>query len=478
MVYETVIGLEVHIQLNVNTKLFSSATTQFGQAPNTQTSVLCLALPGALPVLNREALYKAVLAGISLKGTIHLNSRFDRKHYFYPDLPKGYQISQFYEPYCTKAEIIIHDGKQAKTIEITRIHMEEDAGKLIHSENPSLPESYVDLNRAGTPLIEIVSEPMISSPQEAYLYLHELKHIMEYINISDCNMEEGSLRCDANVSVRPVGTSKLGNRVEIKNLNTFKGVKQALEYEIERQTSTLENGDTVAQETRLWDAASQKTLPMRSKEESFDYRYFPDPDLTPIKLTQEEIETIRQSMPELAREKQKRFIAEYQLSEYDASILTAQKETAQYFEEVLQLHKIPPKKVANWIITEMMSALKSKKQGLYSLFPPSFLGFLVHKVENGDLSGKMAKVVFAEMLETSKKPEQIIQEKNLLQITDTKEIGIIVQGVIDENPETVKMFLNGKDRVLGHLVGQVMKKTQGKANPSTVNKLIMEKIKA
>ncbi len=478
MNYVPVIGLEVHLQLNTKTKLFSHDRVSFGDPPNVNTSVLCTALPGSLPVLNQEALDKAILAGIALRGTIHRVSKFDRKNYFYPDLPKGYQISQYYEPYCTKGKIEIDLGNgNKKDIGITRVHIEEDAGKLIHSEDDQLKESYVDLNRAGTPLIEIVSEPDISSSQEAYMYLNELKNIMEYIDVSDCNMEQGSLRCDANVSVKESDSPQLGTRVEIKNLNTFKGVKAAIEYEINRQIELLSSHEEVVQETCLWNASLNQTFPMRSKEESHDYRYFPDPDLSPIELKEEDIQRIRNTLPELAYQKRERFMKEYQLPEYDIKILTSNRKTADYFEETVK-QGIPDKKASNWIISEMMAITSEKKCQLADLFPAIFLAELIEQIECGNISGKIGKNVMQEMINTSQRPKDIIQKKGLMQISDEGSIQKLVEEVISENESSVSAYKKGKERALGYLVGQVMQKSKGKANPPIVNKLLIQKLKS
>ena len=478
MNYQPTIGLEVHLQLNTKHKLFTYAQTSFGANPNTNVSPLCLALPGSLPVLNQEALEKAILAALAIKANIHKVSKFDRKNYYYPDLPKGYQISQFYEPYCTSGELTIEfeDG-HTKKINITRIHLEEDAGKLIHSEDyNSVQESYVDLNRAGTPLIEIVSEPEIDSSEEAYLYLNELKRNMEYIQISDCNMEQGSLRCDANISVKPEGAEVLGTRVEIKNLNTFKGVRAAIDYEIERQIDLVESGEKVIQETRLWNATLGETISMRGKEEAHDYRYFPDPDLIPLILTQANIDEIMTKLPELPAKRKKRFIKTYELPLYDAKVLTSEKAIADYFEEVVQ-HDVHPKKASNWITTEMMAVTSEKKCSLSELCSSTMLAELLKCIELGTISGKIAKGVFQEMMDTENSPQSIIKNKNLVQITNESVIQLIVTEVLTENQESVDSFKAGKDRALGYLVGQVMKKSKGKANPPLVNSLLLAELK-
>ena len=467
------IGLEVHVQLNTASKLFSTASTSFGAEANTEVQTVCLGLPGALPVLNREAVVKALKAGLALEGNIHEKSKFDRKNYFYPDLPKGYQISQFYEPYCTKGKIEIATATGKKTIGITRIHIEEDAGKLMHSEDPGLHESYVDLNRAGTPLIEIVSEPEIDNSDEAVAYLSELKKILEYIDVSDCNMEQGSLRVDANVSVRPEGTDRLGTRAEIKNLNSFKSVAAAIEYEIKRQSEIIESGGKVVQETRLYNAARNTTAAMRSKEEAHDYRYFPDPDLVPLILRADDISRVRSELPELAHQKRKRYTSEFEIPEYDANVLTADRPTALYFEDVVKAGA-PPKKASNWVMVEMLAITKEKHCGLTDLFPPKYLSELIALIENGSISGKIAKEVFAEMVSSKKAATDIVKEKGLTQISDEGAILEIVKNVLAEHPASVADFKAGKDRALKHLQGEIMKKTKGKVNPQLANKLLTE----
>jgi aspartyl-tRNA(Asn)/glutamyl-tRNA(Gln) amidotransferase subunit B len=469
------VGLEVHCQLNTRSKLFSTAATSFGADANTEVQTVCLGLPGALPVLNEAAVVKAVRAGLAIEGTIHERSKFDRKNYFYPDLPKGYQISQFFEPYCTKGKIDIQVDGKPKTIGITRIHMEEDAGKLMHSEDPAVHESYVDLNRAGTPLIEIVSEPDIDSPDEAVLYLTELKKILEYIEVSDCNMEQGSLRVDANVSIRPEGTDKLGTRVEIKNLNSFKSVKAAIEYEMRRQAEVIESGGKITQETRLYNAAGDYTQTMRTKEEAHDYRYFPDPDLVPLILKRDDIEQIRKDLPELAHQKRARYVSEFGLPEYDAAVLTADRDTALYFEQVIGAGA-PAKKASNWVMSEMMAIVKEQNKALNGIFAPVNLAELIHLIDSGVISGKIAKEVFAEMVASGKKAKAIVDEKGMSQISDEGAIREIVLSVMGEHPESVADFKAGKDRALKHLQGEIMKKTRGKVNPQIATRLLTEEL--
>lgn len=479
MEYEAVIGLEVHVQLNTKSKIFCGCSTEFGAPPNTHVCQVCMGQPGVLPVLNKEVLYKAIKAGLALNGKIATFSKFDRKNYFYPDLPKGYQISQYDLPIMKNGflEITLPDG-ETKRIGITRIHMEEDAGKLIHLEGKSV--SYVDFNRAGIPLLEIVSEPDIRNSEEAYLFLKELRNIMKYIEVSDVNMEEGSLRCDANVSIRPIGSKSLGTKVEIKNMNSFNTVKKAINYEIARQTEILSSGGRVVQETRLYDASQNKTFAMREKEEAHDYRYFPEPDLPPIILDKSTIEKIKESIPELPSEKRKRFINEYKLSSFDAEVLTEEKELAEYFEKCVSLSKIEPKKFANWINSEILAILNEKKITIEDFrkdyVPPEEIVNLLSFIENGTISGKIAKQVFEEMIATKKKAEQIIEEKGLRQITEQTEIEKWIVEVIQNNPKEVEKYKQGNEKILGFFVGQIMKLSKGKANPQIVNEILKKKL--
>ena len=477
MKYETVIGLEVHVQINTNTKIFCSCSTEFGKPPNANTCPICLGMPGVLPVLNKQFLEYAMKACLATNCIIAPINRFARKNYFYPDLPKGYQISQFEEPLGVKGHINININGSKKRIGLTRIHMEEDAGKLIHGENLGSPgKSYVDFNRTGVPLCEVVSEPDLRSAQEARAYLGELKSILQYAEVSDCNMEEGSLRCDANISLRPEGQKEFGTRTELKNLNSFKFVQKAVEYEVDRQARILDQGDQVIQETRLYDSDRGETFSMRSKEEAHDYRYFPDPDLVPVVVDKAWIEEIKKTIPELPEQKRERFVIEYSLPEYDAGVLTSSRELADYFEKCTSLFS-KPKIISNWIMGDLLRELNKSNQ-LINECPvsPSSLVNLLKLVDRGVISGNIAKSVFEEMYQTGKEPITIVDEKNLKQITDDKAIDKMVEGVLQANLSQVNEYKGGKEKVLGFLVGQVMKASKGKANPETVNKLLKEKI--
>lgn len=475
MDYEPVIGLEVHVQLNTQTKIFCSCSTKFGSDSNSQTCPVCLGLPGVLPVFNEEVLKKSIMAGLALNSDIAHYSKFDRKNYFYPDLPKAYQISQYDKPICENGyiDIITNDGK--KRIGITRLHMEEDAGKSIHSSDPGKNVSYVDLNRTGVPLAEIVSEPDIRSADEAYAYLQKIKSIMKYIDASDVNMEEGSLRCDVNISIRKKGAEKFGEKVEIKNLNSFKAVRSSINYEIDRQVKMLEYGEKIAQETRLWDADKSETYSMRSKEDAHDYRYFPCPDLTPIIINDEYIQKIREQLPELPDAKMKRFSDEYDLPEYDASVLTSVRQLAEYYESVTQ-NSANPKKASNWIMSELLGKIDDAEKINEYIITPEMLAKLLVLIDNNTISGKIAKTVFAEMLKNGGDPEIIVEEKGLKQVTDSGEIEKIVEEVIAANEQSVTDFKNGKQKALGFLVGQVMKASKGKANPQMVNEILRKKM--
>ncbi|AFV11128.1 aspartyl/glutamyl-tRNA(Asn/Gln) amidotransferase subunit B [Thermacetogenium phaeum DSM 12270] len=473
--YEAVIGLEVHVELRTKTKAFCSCPNEFGSEPNTNVCPVCLALPGVLPVLNRSLLEYAVQVGLALNCEIAPFSKFDRKNYFYPDLPKAYQISQYDLPLCRNGYLDVEVDGYTRRVGITRVHMEEDAGKLLHGEgNPGY--SLVDLNRAGVPLLEIVTEPDIRTPEEARLFLENLKAILQYLDVSDCKMEEGSLRCDANVSLRPAGTDVLNTKVEIKNMNSFRAVQRALEGEVQRQRSIYESGGVVFQETRGWDEDRGITVVMRSKEEASDYRYFPDPDLVPIVLSPEEVERLRRSLPELPVARRERLIRDYGLPAYDAGVLTASRDLADFFEECVRVYP-DAKKVSNWVMGEFLRLLNSQnlevKQAKLS---PSHLVEMLQLMDEGIISGKIAKTVFEEMFNTGKRAAQIVEEKGLVQISDEGELAGIVEEVLAAHPQVVDDYRKGKRKALGFLVGQVMKRTKGKANPQLVNRMLEERI--
>ena len=475
MQYEAVIGLEVHVQLNTESKIFCGCSTKFGALPNSQTCPSCQGHPGILPVLNEEVLRKGILAGLALNCKVSNYSRFNRKNYFYPDLPNAYQISQYDKPICIDGFLEITTPDGPKRVRINRLHLEEDAGKLIHEPNSAV--SYIDLNRAGTPLAEIVSEPDMRNGDEACDYLQNLKSIMKYIGASDVNMEEGSLRCDVNISVREKGDSKLGKRVEVKNLNSFKAVKAAVNYEFSRQKELIEDGekDSIIQETRLWNADKNETFSMRSKESANDYRYFPDPDLPPAILSDEYIDSIRKTLPELPKEKMARFESEYGLSAYDAGVLTSVKELADYFEETVK-HGAPARKASNWIQSELLAILDDPENIGSFKVTSGMLAELINLIEDGTISGKIAKTLFADMSETGKSPGDIVKEKGLVQVSDSSAIEAVINEVISANPQSVKDFKDGKEKAMGFLIGQIMKASGGKANPQIVNKLLKEKL--
>lgn len=475
MQYEPVIGLEVHVQLNTETKIFCSCSTKFGSEPNSQTCPVCIGLPGVLPVLNENALKKAIIAGLALNLNISKYSKFDRKNYFYPDLPKAYQISQFDKPICESGyiEIMIDDRK--KRIGITRLHMEEDAGKLVHSEKPGDNTSGVDLNRSSMPLAEIVSEPDIRSGDEAYHYLNKLKTLMKYVDVSDVNMEEGSLRCDVNISLRKNGTEKFGEKVEIKNLNSFRAVRQSINYEIERQTKMLNSSEPVIQETRLWDADKGVTYSMRSKEDAHDYRYFPEPDLPPIILSEGYIKELEDSLPELPDVKIERFTKEYSIPLYDASILASHRALADYYEGVVN-KGVNSKKASNWIISELLGRINDVEEISGFAVTAEMLADLLKLIDDDTISGKIAKKVFEEMISSGKDAITIVEEKGLKQVTDNAAIEAFVEKIIAANPESVNDYKNGKENAIKFLMGQVMKESGGKANPVAVNKLLLDKL--
>ncbi|NHM28291.1 Asp-tRNA(Asn)/Glu-tRNA(Gln) amidotransferase subunit GatB [Desulfofundulus sp. TPOSR] len=475
--YETIIGLEVHVELKTKSKIFCPSTTEFGGDPNTHVCPVCLGLPGVLPVLNKKVLEYAIRAALALNCEIAEYSKFDRKNYYYPDLPKNYQISQYDLPLARNGYLNIEVNGQTKRIGITRIHMEEDAGKLIHQGTiATSPYSLVDYNRTGVPLIEIVSEPDMRSPEEARAYLEKLKAIIQYTGVSDCKMEEGSLRCDANVSVRPRGSREFGTKTEIKNMNSFKALQRALAYEVERQIAVLQEGGRIVQETRTWDENKGVTLPMRSKEEAHDYRYFPEPDLVPLVIDRQWVEEIRATLPELPDERRNRYIKRYDLPAYDATVLTATKEMADYFEECVALYP-NAKAVSNWMMGDLSRLLNAHNMDITRCkVSPRQLTDMLKLMDRGTISGKIAKTVFEEMFATGKDPEQIVQEKGLVQITDEGAIAAVVEEVLASNAKVVEDYLKGKDRAFGFLVGQVMKATRGKANPELVNRLLKEKL--
>ncbi|MCH2343472.1 MAG: Asp-tRNA(Asn)/Glu-tRNA(Gln) amidotransferase subunit GatB [Pseudomonadales bacterium] len=476
MEWETVIGLEVHVQLSTESKLFSSAPTQFGAEPNTQANIYDLALPGVLPVLNRDALKHAVKFGLAINATISNTSIFDRKNYFYPDLPKGYQISQLDFPTVGKGSLTItlEDGEE-KIIGVTRAHMEEDAGKSLHEDFHGM--SGIDLNRAGTPLLEIVSEPDLRSAREAVTYLKKLHSIIRYLDISDAIMAQGSMRCDANVSIRPMGETELGTRTEIKNINSFRFVEKAINYEVQRQQDIIQDGGRIVQETRLYDARRDETRTMRSKEVANDYRYFPEPDLLPIVIDQAFVNSIRATLPELPDAKKTRFAKEFGLNDYDASVLTNNRDMADYFECVAKSSG-DAKLAANWVAGELQALLKKNNWEIKeSPIQADRLATLIARIKDNTISGKIAKTVFEAMIKDSSNVDDIIEAKGLKQITDIGEIAKLVNEIIANNPEQVEQFREGKEQVLSYLVGQAMKLSRGKANPAQVNQILREKLK-
>jgi len=474
MEFEAVIGLEVHAQLLTNTKIFCGCPTKFGAEPNSQTCPICLGMPGVLPVLNKKVVEYAMKAALATGCEIQPMSRFARKNYFYPDLPKGYQISQYELPIALRGHIDIPVEGGHKRIGITRIHMEEDAGKSLHEGIAGA--SHVDLNRAGTPLIEIVSEPDMRGSDEAVEYLKRLRAILMYLEVCDGNMEEGSFRCDANVSIMPKGDTKFGTRAELKNINSFRFVQKAIEYEIKRQKSLIMDGGKVVQETRLWDTQKNVTVSMRGKEEAHDYRYFPDPDLVPIEISPEWIEDVIKQLPELPAQKVKRFMAEYGIPEYDAEVLSVSKALANYYEETAKLSG-QPKAASNWIMGDLLRFLKEDDREIEeSPVTPKHIAEMIKLMDDGTISGKIAKTVMEEMYKTGKAPEEIVKEKGLVQVTDTGAIEKVIDEVLAENADSVAACRSGKDKLFGFFVGQVMKKSQGKANPGAVNELLKKKL--
>lgn len=478
MKYEAVIGLEVHTELQTTTKIFCGCKTSFGAEPNTNVCPVCLGLPGVLPVLNKRVLEFAVRAGLALNCEISRFSKFDRKNYYYPDLPKNFQTSQFDLPICERGHLDIEVNGEKKQIRITRAHMEEDAGKLVHHGTSITDSDYslVDYNRTGTPLLEIVTEPDMRSAKEAVAYLEKMRAILQYIGISDCRMEEGSLRCDANVSVRPVGQKELGTKTEIKNINSFKGVEKAIEYEALRQAEILEDGGKIIQETRTWDEKEGVTKSMRTKEEANDYRYFPEPDLAPFTVSEEYIEDIRKTLPELPDERRERYIANFGLSSTDAQYMTNDKDTSDYFEKVVAAGA-DPKASVNWIMGEFASQLSNAGIEIAKApVTPENLAKLLALIAKGTISGKIAKKVFAEMWKDGADPEEIVKAQGLVQISDTGALKELVVKVIANNPKAVEDFKAGKKKAVGALVGQIMKETKGKANPKVINELLNDEL--
>lgn len=478
MNYEIVIGLEVHVHLKTKSKLFCGCSTEFGSVPNSNICPVCTGQPGTLPVLNKKAVEFAVLTGLATNCKIAKHSIFARKNYFYPDLPKNYQISQYELPLCEKGFLEIEIDGIPKKIGITRIHLEEDAGKLLHAIGvQELDYSLVDYNRTGIPLLEIVSEPEISSPDEAYQYLTNLKAILRYIGISDCDMEKGSLRCDANISLRIVGEKKLGVKVELKNMNSFKAIRDALNYEIERQKEALNLNEKIVQDTRLWDEKSGATVSMRSKEQAHDYRYFPEPDLAPIEIDEKFLNVIRKNLVELPKDRKKRFVEKFGFSDYDAAVLTSEKSLADYFESVVNIVN-EPKLISNWITTELLGKLNAENKDIISSPVSSKnLAGMLKLISDGTISGKIAKTVFEQMYKTGKSASEIVKEQGLVQISDEKEIEKLVEEAIAENQKAVAEFKAGKQQALGALVGSVMKKSRGQANPKLVNEILIKKLK-
>jgi aspartyl-tRNA(Asn)/glutamyl-tRNA(Gln) amidotransferase subunit B len=477
MEYEPVIGLEVHAQLLTQSKIFCNCSALFGGDPNTLTCPVCTGLPGSLPVLNKKVLEFALRAALATHCRIAPCSQFARKNYFYPDLPKGYQISQYELPLATEGYIDVQSNGQKKRIGLIRIHMEEDAGKLLHDlSSESGSSSYVDFNRTGVPLIEIVSAPDIRTPEEASAYLRKLRAILMFLEICDGNMEEGSFRCDANISLRPKGQQTLGVKTELKNMNSFRNVQRALDFEIRRQTALLDQGEAIIQETRLWDAAKGVTSSMREKEEAHDYRYFPDPDLVPLVIDPAWVEKIRASLPELPESMKERFLRDYGIPEYDAEVLTTSKSLANYFEACLRSYS-KPKGVSNWIMSELLRELKRDEREIEDCpVPAPHLSEMLKMIDDGIISGKIAKSVFEEMYRSGKRAEEVVREKGWVQVTDFTEIEKTIEQVLAANPKEVEAYRKGKEKLFGFFVGQVMKATQGKANPQMVNELLKKKL--
>ena len=475
MSWETVIGLETHVQLSTKTKLFSRASTAFGASPNTNVNLIDCGLPGVLPSVNKEAFYKAIRFGMAVNAQINQTSIFDRKNYFYADLPKGYQITQMDLPIVLGGSIDIQLEESVKTINITRAHLEEDAGKSIHDEYDGF--SAIDLNRAGTPLLEIVSEPEISSAKEAVAYMKAMHQLVTYLDVSDGNMAQGSLRCDANVSIRKKGVKELGTRTEIKNINSFKFIEKAINFEIKRQIKILEDGEKVTQETRLYDSSKDETRPMRSKEFANDYRYFPEPDLLPVIISDQEIQKIRDEFPELPKEKEARYQGELGLSEYDSQIISSSKSMADFFDASVEKTK-NYSLLSNWLIGEISAYLNKEQIEIHeSKLTADKVAMLINRIDDQTISGKIGKSIFEEMCISGSTPDEIIESQGLKQISDDGAIEEIIMTVINENPSQVEAYLGGKEKLFGFFVGQVMKLTEGKANPKAVNSILKEKLK-
>jgi len=472
--FETVIGLEVHVQLKTESKLFDFSPNAFGEEPNVNINTPCLGLPGALPVLNRQAVDYAIQLGLALQCEIAEVTKFDRKQYFYPDLPKGYQISQFDYPICTHGRLTLNSGR---TVRILRAHLEEDAGKLVHAGAAGLAGSdysLVDLNRAGAPLVEIVSEPDLRTPEEAREYMQQLRNIVRYLDVCDGNLEEGSMRCDANVSIRPKGSTELGVKTEIKNMNSFRSIQRAIEVEVERQIEIVSGGGRIVQESRLWDEATQSTRTMRSKEDAHDYRYFPDPDLRPLAISRQQVEQLRRTLPELPHQRYERLINGFGLTDYDAGVMVEFKEMGDFFELAAE-HTPHYKALANWIQGDITGYLKSRKCSMFETrLTPKALAELTHLVDNNTLSSAMAKKILPDLLEQGGDPEHLMKEKGMVQLTDESAIRAVIQKVLDANGPNVEAYRNGKDKLFGFFVGQVMKETKGSANPEQLNALLKD----
>ncbi|MEW5867004.1 MAG: Asp-tRNA(Asn)/Glu-tRNA(Gln) amidotransferase subunit GatB [Bacillota bacterium] len=478
--FETVIGLEVHVELSTDSKIFCGCSTRFDAPPNSHTCPVCLGLPGVLPVLNRKAVEYAILTALALNCDIASFSKFDRKNYFYPDLPKNYQISQYDLPLATGGYIDVPVDGDTRRVRVKRVHLEEDAGKSLHEGGTITGSSFSleDYNRTGVPLLEIVSEPDIRSPQEAYAYLSMLRSILRYLGVSDCKMEEGSLRCDANISVRPKGSSAFGTQTELKNLNSFRAVEKGLAYEAKRQAEVLARGEKVVRETRHWDEARQMTVPLRGKEQAHDYRYFPEPDLVPLEIDESWVDDIRRALPELPGARRERLIREYGLPEYDAALITESRDLADYFEDAVAHYGADAKAVSNWVMGELARLMNATGTDIRDVrVSPEALAAMLKMMDKGVISGKIAKAVFEEMFTTGKPPDQVVAERGLVQITDEGELAKVVDEVIAENQPVADEVRAGKDKAMTFLVGQVMKKTRGRANPQAVNRLLRDRLR-